>query len=237
MTNDIIDSGISFDEEGKLVSAKFNDFYFSPQGGLDESRHVFVCGNHLHERFREGGNFTILEAGFGTGLNFLATLEAWHANASSDQQLIYHSIELYPLPAPTMQKIHQHWPELAPFSSALLKQYSPDHSQTIELAEYNVTLILHFGDISQTLPKIEDKIDAWYLDGFAPDRNPQMWSEQVFANIKRLSKESATIATYSCARAVRENLSNIGFTPEKTPGFGNKRHMLQATTPSESVID
>ncbi len=256
---------ISFDDEGKLVSGEFNDFYFSPQGGLDESRHVFLGGNNLPQRFsglfecqhgeggRSRGEFVIAEAGFGTGRNFLTTMQLWDSVLSlkkaelksesehgktcageeiSQPTLIYHSFELYPLEASVMEKIYPHWPDLSEYAGEFLSAYKQKktgkHDLCFNLEKYSIKLMLWFGDIRDNLDKLPGRVDAWYLDGFAPDRNPLMWSDLVFDTIKSRAVPTTTAATYSCARAVRENFARIGFQAEKTEGFGNKRHMLQA---------
>lgn len=229
----------AFDADERLVSGRFGDFYFSPQEGLAETRHVFLAGNDLPERFARGGDFFLAEAGFGTGLNFLATVDLWR-KVSRCGWLRYCAFELYPPDAGILAQTHANWPELAEISALFNAQYAVTigfkesyHDlaagwRRLEFPQWRVALDLWIGDINEGLKGVDHAQYAWFLDGFAPDRNPQMWSEAVFSQMSRLSVPQTTAATYSCARIVRESLSANGFMWEKAPGFGRKRFMLRA---------
>jgi len=265
----------AWDEEGRLVSSTYGDIYFSRQDGLLESRHVFLRGNGLPERFARCADsgvhcvndceaqrlpFVIAEAGFGTGLNFLVTLLAWsdfwckRVNRGSPGQtlqaapLVYIAFDQLFLPVHEMLAVHANWPELEAVSSCLLAAMRaaawegdvcelhlslPPTQAAGESAKIpSVILRLIRGDIGETVQRLTEQtmmIDAWYLDGFAPDRNPAMWSQTLFSTMAKTAAASATVATYSCARHVREQLENAGFVWEKAPGFGKKRFMLRAT--------
>lgn len=225
-------------EDGTPESSDFGDLYFSAEDGLAETSHVFLEGNGLpaawEKRAEETSGtplFTICETGFGTGLNFLATLELWAAHRPPGARLHFISLEGYPLSASDLEKAHAAWPRLKPFSEELLKHYPPlvPGFHRCELAD-GITLTLLFGEAAQMLGSLElsgSKVDAWFLDGFAPSRNETMWSPAVFHEMGRLSGPGTTLATFTVAGAVRRGLGEAGFEVSKTPGFGRKRDMLQ----------
>ncbi|GAK46534.1 5-methylaminomethyl-2-thiouridine methyltransferase [Tepidicaulis marinus] len=225
-------------EDGTPESSDFGDLYFSAEDGLAETTHVFLKGNNLPaawERCAKEASgtplFTICETGFGTGLNFLATLELWAAHRPPGAKLHFISLEGYPLSASDLEKAHAAWPRLKPFSEELLKHYPPlvPGFHRCELAN-GVTLTLLFGEAAKMLGSLElsgSKVDAWFLDGFAPSRNETMWSPAVFHEMGRLSDPGTTLATFTVAGAVRRGLVEAGFEVSKTPGFGRKRDMLQ----------
>lgn len=205
--------------------------YFSMAGGADETRHVFLEQNHLPERFRQSGPdtaFTIVETGFGTGLNWLATVSLWQA-CSPDGWLHFVSVEKHPLVLPDLERAHACWPQFADISHALRQQYPrllPGFHRVV-FPDWRTTLTLFLGDVSTFMQSLSAAADAWFLDGFSPDRNPGMWDEALFTAMARLSKPDATLATFTAAGTVRRGLQAAGFRVEKAPGFGQKREMLR----------
>jgi tRNA 5-methylaminomethyl-2-thiouridine biosynthesis bifunctional protein len=215
---------------GQPYSLDFNDIYFNTEDGLQETEYVFIAQNLLQQRFSasDDSNFTIIETGFGTGLNFFCTSLHWLNCAPASAKLHYVSLEKYPLMAVDMEKVTQLYPQFRSISNELLEQYSylQVGLNTICVANGRIQLSLWIGDVLDTLPRIQNKADAWFLDGFAPAKNAEMWSEQVFRHISRLSKLGTTFATFTSAGEVRRGLQNIGFNVQKCAGYGKKREML-----------
>ncbi len=203
------------------VSLRFDDPYFSLDDGLAETRHVFLEGNGLPERFAPG--FHIAELGFGTGLNLLATLHLWRA-AGIGGRLRFSTFEAFPLPAEAMQRAHLAFPELADLSRELTPLWENGPGR-ITLPDLEFHLIP--GDARDSLPKWPDQADAWFLDGFSPARNPELWTPDLLAEVARHTAPDGTAATYTAAGAVRRALSDAGFTVERVAGFGRKRHMTR----------
>lgn len=222
-------------QNGTPVSVKFNDVYFSLAGGVAETQHVFIEQNHLLPRWQQmqhtsGSVFTIIESGFGTGLNFLLTALYWQKNRPQNSQtwLEFISTEKYPLSTHDLKKCLDNFPELSPLSTQLLKQYpalTPGF-HLLKFVKLKVKLLLLLGDINDTLPLLNAQADAWFLDGFSPAKNQSMWSDKLFENITRLSKEGSTFSTFSSAGVVKKGMQGAGFQVRKTDGFGHKRDML-----------
>jgi len=228
---------LSYAADGRLYSPGFDDVYFQPEDGVAESSYVFLQHNHLEERFkalRAGEVFRIAECGFGSGLNFLLTLDLWQRSAPEGARLYYLSFEKHPITREDLKKIHAHWPDYAALSQALLLQH-PDAVKGFHRLDFGkVQLQLGFGDIAEMLPQIKTQIDAWYLDGFAPAKNPAMWDDEIFRHMARLSVQDSTVATFTAAGAVKRGLESAGFRVEKTRGYGKKRDMLVATFTKET---
>lgn len=222
------DPGLVWRDRGTPASDRFGDVYYSREDGLAESRHTFLAGNGLPDAWAGKAHFVIGETGFGTGLNFLATWKAWRETASPDAVLHYLAVEGYPLSRRRLGQCLAPWDELAAFSEPLLKAYPPVHDgfHRVWFDQGRVALTLLIGEAREALAEAEARVDAWFLDGFAPARNPEMWSPEVFTEIARLSAPGASLATFTVAHAVRQDLSMAGFTLEKRPGFGRKREML-----------
>ncbi|WP_135449582.1 tRNA (5-methylaminomethyl-2-thiouridine)(34)-methyltransferase MnmD [Tabrizicola caldifontis] len=198
------------------VSRRFDDPYYSLAGGLDETRHVFLSGNGLPDRFRDG--FHIAELGFGTGLNLMAVLLA-HRGA---EQLHYTSFEAFPLSAGAIARALAAFPEVAAFAPSFLEQWS----QGARILRFpNLTAEIVTGDARATLPVWPGKADAWFLDGFSPAKNPELWSPDLMAEVARHTSPGGTFATYTAAGHVRRSLEAAGFTVTRRPGYGRKRHM------------
>lgn len=206
--------------DGTPFSPEFGDIYFSREGGAEETRHVFLAGNRLPQRWQGRRHFTIAETGFGTGLNFLTTLDAWKTTRRPGQWLYYISIEKHPIPPAEIAKLH-------PALEALYPSPTPGFHWRV-LEEEQATLLLIFADVETALAELDAEVDAWFLDGFAPAKNEAMWSAETFRHIGRLSAPDTTAATYTVARTVRDGLAAAGFGMEKQKGFGHKREMLVA---------
>ncbi|WP_276852560.1 bifunctional tRNA (5-methylaminomethyl-2-thiouridine)(34)-methyltransferase MnmD/FAD-dependent 5-carboxymethylaminomethyl-2-thiouridine(34) oxidoreductase MnmC [Enterobacter oligotrophicus] len=237
--NAIQPANLEFNAEGTPVSRDFDDVYFSNDNGLEETRYVFLEGNRLSVRFptHPRSLFVVAESGFGTGLNFLTLWQAFDRFRSAHpeatlQRLHFISFEKFPLTAHDLRLAHQHWPELAPWAEQLQAQWPPaiGGCHRLQLDGGRVTLDLWLGDINELTDKLDDsmnqKVDAWFLDGFAPAKNPDMWSQHLFTAMARLARPGATLATFTSAGFVRRGLQEAGFTLQKTKGFGRKREML-----------
>ena len=210
---------LSWRADGIPVSERFDDPYFSLDDGLGETEHVFLSGNDLPARFAPG--FHISELGFGTGLNALATWRSWEQSGQTTP-LRFTSFEAYPLAAEDMERALSHWPELRHYTKALLAAWAKGEQRfTTETLDLKVIV----GDATQTVPAWDDKADAWFLDGFSPAKNPELWSETLMAQVAAHTKPGGTFATYTAAGPVRRALQNAGFTVTRAHGFGRKRHM------------
>lgn len=231
---------IEFDANGIPSASAFGDTYFSKSGGIDECRAVFINGCGLPHAWRGKENYVIAETGFGTGLNFLTTWKLWDEESKSGNApkiLHFISFELYPFTKTQAVEALQHYPELEKYSKILLEKW-PRRAfgvQRIWICE-NIALTIVIGDIENTLPQLSFTANAWFLDGFTPSRNEKMWSDVVFANIARLCKPDARIATYSVSGLVKNGLSNAGFIVQKQKGFATKRERLEAYLPNDEFI-
>lgn len=218
---------------------RFGDIFFSPEDGLAESRHVFLGGNLLPGRWAGRRRFAVVETGFGTGLNFLAAWKMFTETAVPDAVLDYVSFERYPLTPAEIGRFLAPWAEeLGPYLDRLLAQYPLRIPGFHRVALGNARLTLVFGDVSETLPSlvVPRGIDAWFLDGFAPAKNPDMWSQALFDGMARLSAPGATAATFTAAGVVRRGLAAAGFAVEKKKGFGRKRDMTAAVFQGAAAV-
>ncbi|RRV25779.1 bifunctional tRNA (5-methylaminomethyl-2-thiouridine)(34)-methyltransferase MnmD/FAD-dependent 5-carboxymethylaminomethyl-2-thiouridine(34) oxidoreductase MnmC [Pseudomonas sp. o96-267] len=218
---------LDWDERGQPLSRSYGDIYFSQENGLEETRYVFLANNDLAARFAalaDGECLNIGETGFGTGLNFLCAWQLFEQQAPADARLHFVSVEKYPLHHDDLQRALALWPELAPFSAELLTQYRAIHPgfQRLLLAGGRVVLTLLIGDVMEQLPQLDARIDAWFLDGFNPAKNPEMWTPELFAELARLSAPGTTIGTFSSAGRVRRALNEAGFKMKRVPGLGKK---------------
>ncbi len=214
---------------GQPFNAEYGDVYFSSHGGVAETEYVFLRQNNLVARWRQAQRFIIGETGFGTGLNFCVTLKYWLASAPDSARLHYFSVEKYPLSPSDLQLIAVMQPELQTYYDNLIAHYPLPMPglHVLDFADGRVRLYLYFCDILRMLEQMSCKVDAWYLDGFAPAKNPAMWSDEVFTRLERRSSAGATFSTYTVSGAVRRGLADAGFTVVKSPGFGSKRDMLK----------
>ncbi|WP_429065991.1 bifunctional tRNA (5-methylaminomethyl-2-thiouridine)(34)-methyltransferase MnmD/FAD-dependent 5-carboxymethylaminomethyl-2-thiouridine(34) oxidoreductase MnmC [Aeromonas bestiarum] len=228
---------LDWNEAGTPVSSDFGDVYFSNDNGLSETRYVFLQQNRLPARFshHDSDSFVIGETGFGTGLNFLATMAAFLEQApqsGNGSRLHFISFEKYPLTQRDLSKALAAWPELAPLSQDLIAQWPlpVQGCHRLQFAKGRIRLDLWFGDIKEMLPQVPHQegglVDAWYLDGFSPAKNPEMWTQALFDGLARLARPDASIATFTCAGFVRRGLIAAGFAMKKVKGHGSKREML-----------
>lgn len=223
---------IDWDEHGNPHSRAFADVYFSTESGLAETRHVFLTQNELHERFSAlpgDGRLVIGETGFGTGLNFLCAWQLFEACARPGARMQFVSVEKYPLSLDDLQRALALWPELSEFAEQLLTQYVAVHEgfQRFVFDRGRVTLTLLIGDALQMLPQVDGQIDAWFLDGFAPAKNPEMWTPELFAELARLAAPESTLATFTSTGWVRRALNAAGFKMKRVPGIGHKWEVLK----------
>ncbi len=204
------------------------DIYFSREGGIEESHHVFIQGNQQPQRWQNCASFTIAETGFGTGLNFLCTLALWSRQGPRQGRLHFISVEKHPLSADDLKRALAAFPALAPYADDLLASYPPlTHGlHRREFLDGRATLTLLFGDAADMFAELNARVDAWYLDGFAPGKNPEMWTDRLFQHMARLSKPDTSVATFSAAGVVKRGLKAAGFEVHTQIGFGRKRDML-----------
>ena len=200
-------------------SVRFREQYFSRENGLAESRHVFVAGNGLPNRFRHG--FQIAELGFGTGLNMLAALDAWNAHGVSGT-LSYTGFEAFPLSVPDLARALEAFPEIRPLSPPLLESWARCERK-FRIGPMKVEVIE--GDARETVPVWTGKADAWFLDGFSPAKNPELWEQELLRCVANKTRRNGTVATYSAAGQVRRRLAESGFEVRRQTGSGRKRHM------------
>ena len=208
-------------DRGVPISARFDDPYYSLDDGWAETQHVFLAGNDLPARFERG--FQIAELGFGTGLNAAAALRAWR-DACVAGTLRFTSFELYPLVPDAVETALSKFPDLS----------REAHDVTRALAGHvvpDLQLEVIAGDARDTLARWDGAADAWFLDGFSPAKNPELWEPQLLTEIGRHTAPNGTFATYTAAGAVRRALQDAGFLVERRPGFGRKRHMSVGRMP------
>lgn len=205
------------------VALAFDDPYFSLANGLEETLHVFLDGNGLPDRFAPG--FHIGELGFGTGLNLLVAWKAWR-EAGISGPLRFTSFERFPMKRQDMARAHRSYPELSSLSEELLASLTPEG---LDLPTLQLRIV--HGDARVTVAAWKDKADAWFLDGFSPAKNPEMWEPELLAEVADHTVRGGSAATYSAAGAVRRALEAGGFEVVRRPGYGRKRHMTVARLP------
>lgn len=230
--NPVSHAQLDWDDQGRPHSRVFDDVYFSDKSGLEETRYVFLEQNRLQERFAAlpvGGRLVIGETGFGTGLNFLCAWQLFEQHAVPGARLHFVSVEKYPLSHADLQRALALWPELAPIAEQLLAQYIAIHQgfQRLVLDNGRVTLTLLIGDALEQLPQLDAQVDAWFLDGFAPAKNPDMWTAELFAELARLAAPGSTISTFTSTGWVRRLINGAGFKMKRTPGIGHKWEILR----------
>ncbi|MEO8740508.1 MAG: bifunctional tRNA (5-methylaminomethyl-2-thiouridine)(34)-methyltransferase MnmD/FAD-dependent 5-carboxymethylaminomethyl-2-thiouridine(34) oxidoreductase MnmC [Casimicrobiaceae bacterium] len=221
---------LAFDASGTPCSREFGDIYHNAASGPGQARHVFLHGNGLPERWAGTRHFVIVEAGFGIGLNFLATWKTWRDDERRCAHLHFVSIERHPFSATDLARLHAAYPEFAGLAQELRNAWPAlvPGLHRLHFDQGQVTLTLAFADVAKAVGELRLMADAFYLDGFAPETNPAMWSPQVLRGLGRLAAPQATLATWSVARAVRDALEAVGFVVDRRPGFGGKREMLAA---------
>jgi len=246
---------ILWGENDTPFAPAFGDPYFSRLDGRLETRHVFLGGNFLPDRWAGLAEFTVAELGFGTGLNFFETLAAWRGAAwrgaawrgaawrgagrltLPTPRLTYISLERFPLQAEDLVRAISRWPDLMPHLDLLLQQWPPPQGWSdIVLGQKEaigeVTLRLGIGDANELLPAASFEADAWFLDGFSPAKNPDMWGEALIRAVFSRTVSGGTFATFTAAGWVRRNLQAAGFQVQKMPGYGRKRECLHGYKPA-----
>ncbi|MCT8600709.1 bifunctional tRNA (5-methylaminomethyl-2-thiouridine)(34)-methyltransferase MnmD/FAD-dependent 5-carboxymethylaminomethyl-2-thiouridine(34) oxidoreductase MnmC [Glaesserella parasuis] len=239
-------ASLNFNQSNTPVSAQFDDIYFSTQDGLAESHYVFQEGNQLWEKWQRHTRsfFVIAETGFGTGLNFFAVAEKFKAflaeyPTSPLKRLYFISFEKFPIKTEQLQQIHQHYPQFANFSAQLTACWQPRQSGCQRYHFEQIYLDIWFGDLLENLPQLGDYynnlIDCWFLDGFSPDKNPEMWNETLYQQMFRLTQAGGSFATFTASSNVRRGLQAVGFEVKKRKGFGKKREMLWGEKPDNQT--
>ncbi|SUB81907.1 tRNA 5-methylaminomethyl-2-thiouridine biosynthesis bifunctional protein MnmC [Pragia fontium] len=240
---------LNWNEQGTPVSREFDDVYFSNQDGPEETKYVFLTGNQIPERFstHSKSHFVIAETGFGTGLNFITLWDAFRRFKTANPQsalkrLHFISFEKYPLTREDLTTVQQTWPQFAELC-AELRQIWPLATagcHRLYLDNEQVMLDLWFGDVNQLLPtldySIHAKVDAWFLDGFAPSKNPDMWTPLLFNHMAKLAADNGTFATFTAAGFVRRGLQDAGFKVSRIKGFGHKREMLVGIKDADTIV-
>lgn len=241
---------LEWQQETIPVASQFGDIYYAGAEGLAETRFVFLEQNLLAERWRalvpkDNGTrpFVIGETGFGTGLNFLASWHLWRQLAPPQQRLYFISVEKHPLQRRDLQRALAQWPELETLAGQLVDNYPAlvPGQHCLHFEAGRVTLLLLFGDAIECLQQLcashrPDlplgagwQVDAWFLDGFAPAKNPSLWNDTLYQTLARLSGEGTSLATFTAVGEVRRGLQRAGFDMQKVQGFGRKREMLRGT--------
>ncbi|MEN0000571.1 MAG: tRNA (5-methylaminomethyl-2-thiouridine)(34)-methyltransferase MnmD [Pseudomonadota bacterium] len=209
-------------------STLFGDHFYARQDGRAETAYVFLAQNDLPARWAKGGDFTIGELGFGTGLNLFETWRQWIAHRQAGQRLTFVSFEAYPMPGDAMRQAISRWPDLLPLCETFVPGWTSvqpgiNHFQLDDQTQCTV----HVGDALKRLSTWEGRADAWYLDGFAPAKNEAMWSDVLMQAVADHTAPGGTFATYTAAGWVRRNLQGAGFSVEKIAGHGTKREMIR----------
>lgn len=221
---------ITWKNDNTPISTYYGDVYFSADSGIQESEYIFINNNFLPERFKIASDFSIGETGFGTGLNFALTCKLWAERSLESSTLFFTTYEKHPLSKNDFIKAAKIWPELSEIYSELIPKYKnlQPGKNRIKLDSFRTELIIIIGDINNTITKSpSNSCDCWFLDGFAPSLNPQMWNEHVLKNIARTARNGSTFSTFTAAGKVRRTLIECGYCVEKVKGFGKKRDMLR----------
>jgi tRNA U34 5-methylaminomethyl-2-thiouridine-forming methyltransferase MnmC len=217
-------AAINWHADGVPVSTRFDDPYFSLGDGLAETQHVFLAGNGLPERLRPG--FCVAELGFGTGLNLLATA----LSCPADCPITYTSFEAYPMAAGDMARALALFPQTGPVAAPLLQAWAAGY-RVFSVGPITVQVII--GDARATLPAWAGRADAWFLDGFSPAKNPDLWSPELLTHVAAHTAPRGTFATYTAAGHVRRALDAAGFDVARVAGYGRKRHMTKGALRDE----
>lgn len=230
-------SPLTWTDDGQPRSSLFGDVYFSAQDGLAETRAVFLDGCHLPDAWTNRRRFVVGELGFGTGLNIVALLDLWRRSRPRDAQLHIFSIEAFPITAAEARRALSRWPELWDIADLLTARW-PGRARgrhRVDLPEFGAILDLSVMEAAEALAEWSGPADAWFLDGFSPALNPQMWSDEVLGLVAQRSAPGARAATFTVAGQVRRGLAAAGFAVDKRPGFGRKRERLEAWLPGDAA--
>ena len=227
--------------DGDPIAEDFDDVYASTTDAMAEKSHVFLHPNQLPQRFAEldeHASFSVLELGFGSGLNFLLTWQLWQQQRQDKPKarLVYTSIEGIPMLLDDLQRCQQQWPQLAELAAQLQSQYPLPMKGFHRLELGDVVLNLVFGEVTECLEQIHGEVDAVYLDGFNPAKNDAMWQPHIMQTIAGLCHAGTTLATYSAARVVKDNLQQAGFSLTIGSGYGLKRNQLSAAFTDQTCV-
>lgn len=220
------DAAVQWRNGNVPFSPRFADTYFSDVDGRAETREVFLGGNGLPARWDRGETFTIAELGFGTGLNFLETARHWLQCAPPGATLRFISFERFPMNHADIMKVLAVWPDLVPLALTYLVGW-PGKGSSFSVTRDGVSLEVRLGDARTLIEDAAFVADAWYLDGFSPAQNPELWDEDLLACVFSRTAPGGTFSTYTAAGWVRRNLQTAGFAVERVPGYGRKRERLQ----------
>ncbi len=228
-TTPITAADIHVDSHGTVRSVPYGDIYFAPNNGVAESTFVFLQGCHIKNRIAHSTDtHTVLELGFGTGLNFLLTLQT-AAQQNKGRHLHFISIEKHPIHPDALRHIYTFLPtDLHPYADAMIRAYPPLTYGVHTVYVCGAKLTLYFADVKQAIPQITAPIDSLYLDGFAPRKNADMWHKDIFTHLYTVCRASVQIGTFSASSSVQKALKTAGFFVHKRKGFGRKRHCLSA---------
>lgn len=232
------DPGLYFAEDGRPRSERFGDIYYSLEDGLSETRAVFLKGCHMPDIWAGRSQFTVGELGFGTGLNICALMALWAADRPAGGHLHIFSVEGFLMQAHEARQALSAWPEIAAFAEAVLEQWPPHRRgfHHMSFPQWGVSLTLALMEVREALDAWDGKAEAWFLDGFSPALNPNMWAEDVLQGIGQHTAVGGRLATFTVAGGVRRGLEAAGFVPRKVPGFGKKREQLEAVYRPDSDL-
>lgn len=219
--------------DDRPFSTTFGDHFFSRADGRAECAYVFLGGNDLPERWHDGCRFTIAELGFGTGLNFLETARQWRRRAGAGGTLHFVSFEAFPMHPQDMRRALHPWRDVLPLTEPMIQAWPAAEPESAVNVPFGADLRLEvrIGDARRMVPDWPVNADAWFLDGFSPARNPEMWSSDLMDAVYQRTRPGGTFATYSAAGWVRRHLQDAGFTVKKVPGFAGKRDMTRGFRP------
>lgn len=214
-------------------STAFGDHFYCQTDGRLECGHVFLAGNGLPARWGQQQSFLIGELGFGTGLNFCETWRQWRQQPQHGSELHFMSFELYPMRAEEIDRALSHWSEIDSERQALVAAWPNDPQSVLSLRlDAHTRLTVVCGPALEGVASAQPGFDAWFLDGFAPSRNADMWSPELMQALYDKTVPNGTFATYAAAGFVRRNLQATGFVVERRQGFAGKREMLCGVKPA-----
>ncbi|MFV0482033.1 MAG: tRNA (5-methylaminomethyl-2-thiouridine)(34)-methyltransferase MnmD [Campylobacteraceae bacterium] len=222
-------ANIVFDENNNPISLDFQDNYYSLDNPIAEKTYVFLEQNNIPNIWQNRDNFIIAENGFGLGLNFLLILRAFVKDKNRCKKLTFFSYDLYPLKYEDLSKVYENFKELKPFTCKLLNEYKnlKSGANKFYFEEKNVELILVIDEAKEALKRFTSMADVWFLDGFAPSKNSDIWQEDIFKLIALKSHKNTTFSTYTISGNVRRALKEAGFEVERVKGFGQKKEMIK----------
>ena len=229
MKNSIHKSSLLISSKKGVYSRRYDDIYFDKTDGVKEKEHVYLNANDLANRIQFSSKLCIAELGFGTGLNFILTWRLWKKNRKPNSSLTYISFEKAPLSKKEMTRVYKKFKELNDFSDQLIQKLTDNYktNRTIYFKSENINLILIYDDFS-LLTNFDFKADIWFLDGFAPSKNPEVWDNSYYKNIYNRTNLKGSLSTFTSSGLVRRGLALAGFSVTKVRGFGQKREMLRA---------